>query len=87
MHKQYKSISLPNRKLKNVSMIRSPAFKRKIHDEIPRINHKVIQFHNTYDIQLPDKLPKKHKGYEFWGCIVPPKKKITYKNNKPSSSP
>ncbi len=33
-------------------IIRSAAFRKKFEDGMPRINHKAIQFHNFYDIEI-----------------------------------
>ena len=35
-------------------IIRSPAFKRKYEDGMPRINQKAIPFHNFYDVEIGD---------------------------------
>ena len=84
---QYKTISVPNRKQVVSHNIRSPAFKRKYEDGMPRINKKAIEFHNIYDVDIPNKVPSKEKGIEFWGCIPPKKKSVTHSCIKPSTSP
>ena len=36
-------------------LIRSPAFKKKYEEGMPRINSKVIPYHNLYDIEIQNK--------------------------------
>lgn len=71
---QYKTISVPNRRKSVSHNIRSPAFRHKYEDGMPRINKKAIEFHNIYDVDIPQKVPSAPKGFEFWGCVLPKKK-------------
>lgn len=82
----FRTISFPHKRKQSMK-IRSPAFKRKYDDGMPRINKKAIEFHNIYDVEIPEKVPDKQKGLDFWGCIPPQKKRIVYKNIKPATSP
>ena len=48
-------VRLPDRKKEPRPIIRSPAFKRKFEDGMPRINHKAIPMHNLYEIEVSNK--------------------------------
>lgn len=46
---------VPHRKKEPRPIIRSPAFRRKYDDGIPRINKKAIPTHNMYEIEVCNK--------------------------------
>lgn len=52
MNRAKYNLSSPRKSRSPKPMIRSPAFRKKFEDGMPRINHKAIPFHNFYDIQI-----------------------------------
>ena len=55
----YRTISFSHRKRESPPKIRSPAYKRKYDEGMPKINKKAIEFHNIYDVELPGSVPEK----------------------------
>ena len=74
MNKKYRPSLTPKKEKKEKDLIRSPAFRKKFDDGMPRINHKAIPFHNVYDVEISNRKVAEEKGYKFWGCIVKDKK-------------
>ena len=69
----------PIKALSPKKLIRSPAFKKKYEEGMPRINSKVIPYHNLYDIEIKNKKIAEQFGYKFWGCLIPEKRKFKEK--------
>lgn len=64
--------------------IRSPAFRRKFEEGMPRINHKAIPFHNLYNVEVANSPITHEQGLKFWGCVMPEPRK--FKTRKVESS-
>lgn len=53
---RFKNSTAPqNRTLSPRKLVRSPAFRKKFEEGMPRINKKAIPFHNFYDIEITNK--------------------------------
>lgn len=73
------NVSSPKKSRSPKSKIRSPAFRKKFEEGMPRINHKAIPFHNFYDIEITTREIAEEHGLNFWGCVMPVKRKFKVK--------
>ncbi len=55
MNRSKCNVTSPRKSSPPKTKIRSPAFRKKFEDGMPRINHKAIPFHNFYDIEITSK--------------------------------
>lgn len=76
------NVSPPRKSTSPKSKIRSPAFRKKFEDGMPRINHKAIPVHNLYDIEITSMEIAKEHGLKFWGCVMPEKRKFKARHSK-----
>lgn len=70
------SVSIPKPKKEIRPIIRSPAFKRKYEDGMPRINYKAIPLHNLYEIEVNNIEVAQEKDLKFWSCVMPQPRKF-----------
>ena len=75
MNKKYNPTLSLKKERRKKDMIRSPAFRKKFEDGMPRINHKAIPVHNVYDVPITNVKMAEERGYKFWGCIINETKK------------